>query len=50
MFQVLQDFTVFIKGSGYVVAAILLVSFVIFWSWLTSGEDKRRNRPLHPPR
>ncbi|NOZ87340.1 MAG: hmc operon protein 4 [Deltaproteobacteria bacterium] len=40
-FHVLQDFTSFIKGSGYLSAAFLLLFLVALWIFLT-GEDNRR--------
>lgn len=41
MYQVLQDFMVFIKGSGYVVAGIALLGFIFFWLYLTGGHGRR---------
>ena len=41
-FHVLQDYMSFIKGSGYIVAAILLIGIIPFWMYLTGGEKKRK--------
>jgi len=38
----LFDFLTHTKAVGYVVAGLLLVSFIPFWSFLTEREDKRR--------
>lgn len=42
MYHVLHDFTFFIKGSGYVTAAIIMILFVAFWYYVTGRESKRR--------
>jgi hypothetical protein len=43
-FHVLQDFTAWIKASGYLVALFLLLAIVPFWVYLTGGERKHRPR------
>ena len=34
----LHEFSVLTKGVGYIVAGLLLVSFVPFWKYLTQRE------------
>jgi hypothetical protein len=41
MYHVLHDFMLFVKGSGYVIAGIGLLSFVAFWFYLQGGEGRR---------
>lgn len=52
MYQVLQDFTVFVKGSGYVTAGVALIAVVLFWYYLTGGEGRRKapTKPRTRPR
>jgi hypothetical protein len=38
--ETLWDFLTFTKGYSYVVAAILLVAFIPFWSFLTEREPR----------
>jgi len=42
MFHVLQDFTFFIKGAGYITAGLVMILFVVFWYYVTGNEAKRR--------
>ncbi len=42
MFHVLQDFTAFVKESGYLTAAVLLLAFIPFWLYLTG--DRYRGK------
>ena len=42
MHNTLHDFTLHVKTSGYLVAAILLILIVPFWLYLTGGEKKRK--------
>ncbi|MBI5528542.1 MAG: hmc operon protein 4 [Deltaproteobacteria bacterium] len=44
-FHVLQDFSAFVKGLGYVFAAVFLIGLVPFWLYLTGGEDKTKKFP-----
>lgn len=39
---VAQDFTAWIKGAGYLVAAISMLGFIPFWFYLTGREKKRK--------
>lgn len=42
MFQTLHDFTFFVKTSGYLTAAVVLVLVTSFWLYLTGGEKRRK--------
>ena len=44
-FHVLQDFTAWVKGSGYLVAGFLLLAIIPFWRFLTGGDRKQKRRP-----
>lgn len=41
MFYTLQDFTAFVKESGYILAGLVLLAFIPFWIYLTRREGKR---------
>lgn len=43
-FHVLQDFTAWVKGSGYLTALFLLLAIVPFWLFLTGGDRKQKRR------
>ena len=42
MFHVLHDFMFYVKGAGYISAAIVMTLFVVFWYYLNGRETKRR--------
>jgi hypothetical protein len=42
MFQTLHDYTFFVKSSGYLTAAVVLVLVMTFWLYLTGAEKKRK--------
>lgn len=42
MYHTLHDFTIHLKTSGYLTAAVLLILIVPFWLYLTGGENKRK--------
>jgi hypothetical protein len=42
MYNTLHDFTLHVKTSGYLTAAILLILIVLFWLYLTGGDKKRK--------
>ena len=42
MFHTLHEFTFFVKSSGYLTAAVVLVLVVTFWTYLTGSEKKRK--------
>ena len=44
-FHVLQDFTAWIKGSGYLTALFLFLAMIPFWRYLTGGDRKPKRRP-----
>ena len=44
-YHVLQDFTAWIKASGYLTALFLFLAIIPFWLFLTGGDRKRRPRP-----
>ena len=39
-FHVLQDFTAWVKGSGYLTALFLLLAIIPLWLYLNGGEKK----------
>ena len=49
-FHVLQDFTAWVKASGYLVALFLLLAIIPFWLYLTGDEKTRRPRTRRKPR
>jgi hypothetical protein len=38
MFHTLQEFLTFTKGTAYVLGALVLLSFIGFWLFLTARE------------